>query len=231
MAGRIMYKLLSYSLAADAPTFLNNPSIIIESYTSISKGDVCNQYLIKLLNHTGSHLDAPNHFVDPGLQIVEVPLENFFYRKPCLIDLPKIEDELITAADLKPYAGQISRAELLLVRTGFGKYRRANPEKYGKSNPGFAESAAVYLLEVAPDLKAIGMDLPSACSAAHSDTGIKFHQIILGGNDRAGRDRFIMVLEDLNLAGINQLEEVWAVPLFIEGVDSAPCTVIARINP
>jgi arylformamidase len=225
-----MYKVLSYPMGVKEPVFLDNPPLHIEKYTSIAAGDSCNQSLLKFLNHTGTHLDAPNHFIDSGLRIDEIPLEQFMYRQPYLLDLEKQENELITASDLIPFAARITHADLLLIRTNFGRYRYRDSQKYTHFNPGFETTAANFLLEKGVRLKAVGMDLPSAAAAGHLEAGAQFHQVILGGKDLTGRHGYILVIEDLNLMELDGLEEVWAVPLLVKDLDSSPCTVIGKFN-
>ena len=61
---------------------------------------------------------------------------------------------------------------------------------------------------------------------ANYDHGFRAHRTFLGD-----REHPVLLVEDLNLglelAGMTQ---VLALPLFIEGVDASPCTVVAEIE-
>ena len=78
-----------------------------------------------------------------------------------------------------------------------------------------------------PALKAIGMDWISLATPLDMEDGIRAHQILLG----AEGDGPILIIEDLDLRGLEdeRLERVYALPLFVEGIDSAPVTVVAKI--
>ncbi|MBF7082775.1 cyclase family protein [Desulfallas sp. Bu1-1] len=222
-----MYKLLSYPMSKRMPLFANNPQMKIWPESSMENGDPYEQFFIETVNHNGTHIDAPRHFNPRGARIAELPIENFVFHHPVVIDLPKGKGELIKAADLEPLADSIANADLLLIRTGFGKIRDYDPHVYGNENPGFHPSAAEFFLENLPVLKAIGMDFPSATSALHISEGIAFHQIILGKNATDGRA--ILLIEDVNLnQDLSGLRRVYALPLLIEGIDSAPCTILGE---
>lgn len=86
-----------------------------------------------------------------------------------------------------------------------------------------------YLIEFCPNLKAIGMDWISLASYQHQHAGHLSHQYLLG----MYHDRYILIIEDLNLEAVEveEIDTLIALPLRVEGIDSAPCTVIALCRP
>lgn len=48
-----------------------------ESWFSLERGDVCNLTSICLGSHSGTHIDAPKHFIAHGKDVAEVPLQKF----------------------------------------------------------------------------------------------------------------------------------------------------------
>ncbi len=222
-----MYKLLSFPLTEDMPVFGDNPPVRIKVRSSHENGDLYDQYIVETANHNGTHIDAPRHFNPDGARIADLPVNNFIFHSPVVIDLPKGDGELITGSDLEGLSANFENADLLLIRTGFGKLREIDPARYKGKNPGFHPSAATYLMENSPHLRAIGMDLVSATSATHISEGIQFHQLILG----CGRKdkRAILLIEDVNLnQELDGLGKVTALPLLVEGVDSGPCTIVGE---
>jgi kynurenine formamidase len=104
--------------------------------------------------------------------------------------------------------------------------RRTEPERYAFFSPGLSAKGASYLAENFPQLRALGLDTISLASMQHLAEGLEAHRVLLGGKGR----RFLIV-EDMNLDwDLSQLRLVMAVPLFVEGVDSAPCTVLGVIE-
>lgn len=218
--------VLSYPLSVNTPVYKNNPPVVIRSQFRIDKGDPFNQFIITTINHNGTHIDGPQHVNPSGKKLSELPIDNFVFSRVTLIDTPKADDEFITQEDLQPFADRIAGSDLLLIRTGFGRIRAADPVRYGNHNPGFAASAAKFLMAF-DSLRAIGLDIPSASAAQKPDEGILFHQIILG-KDRAD-GRAILIIEDMNLnQDLSKLNIVYAIPWFIEGVDSSQATIFGE---
>ncbi|MEK3921202.1 MULTISPECIES: cyclase family protein [unclassified Paenibacillus] len=218
--------LLSYPLSVNTPVYKDNPPVEIQQQSSIDQGDLYNQFIITSLDHNGTHIDGPWHFNPQGLKISEIPIDYFIFTHPTILDIPKGDDELITKADLEPYEHQIAGSDLLLIRTGFGNFRSSDPVRYSDHNPGFAADAASYLM-VFDSLRAVGMDMISSGSVIHVDEAITFHQIMLGKGRVDGK--FILLIEDMNLNhDLSGIEKVYAVPLYIEGVDSSFSTVFTE---
>ena len=72
------------------------------------------------------------------------------------------------------------------------------------------------------------MDWISLASPLDIKDGHKAHQILLGTEGNAP----ILIIEDLDLRGLDNesLETVFALPLFVEGIDSAPVTVVVKMK-
>lgn len=138
--------LLSYPLSANTPVYKDNPPVEIQQQSSTDQGDLYNQFIITSLNHNGTHIDGPWHFNPQGIKLSEIPIDYFIFTHPTILDIPKSDDELITKADLEPYEHQIAGSDLLLIRTGFGEIRSTDSVRYRDHNPGFAASAASYLM-------------------------------------------------------------------------------------
>lgn len=227
--GDAMFVLLSYPLREDSPTFLDNPSVRIRDHMRINRGDGCNQYIIETLNHSGTHLDTPNHVGDGLLRLEEIPIGELYFTAPLLLDIPKDDGQLIEADNLWPHRQVIQGHNLLLLRTGFWRYRSTDPERYRWHNPGVGPSAARFLLQECSTLRAIGVDLISVASAQHIEEGALAHYILLG--HREG-ERHLLVVEDMALGAVTSpLKSVWVVPWMLEGVDSAPVTVMGELEP
>lgn len=222
-----MYKLLSYPLGKTTPVFYTNPENSFEIHTSIETGDKNNHFFIRILNHSGTHIDCPNHFHAQGKKLNDFPIETFLFTTPLLLSLPKQPEDLITPSDIAPFTSDITGKDVLLIKTGFGSYRSCDPSFYGNRNPGFAGETADYLRETFPALRAVGMDFPSALSPAHIEDGLLFHTKAL--EPRGAEGEFLFLIEDMKLGDCHTSpSSLWAVPLFVEDIDSGPCTIIAE---
>jgi arylformamidase len=192
----------------------------------MERGDTSNLFVMQFSNHTGTHIDAPRHFVPDGPSIGEFRVEEFIFDRPLCVDLHLRDAELLRAADFEPYAAAISSCDLLLVRTGYTHVRRTDPLRYSNFGPGMSVEGARYLSTQFPQLRAVGLDTISLASMQHLDEGLEAHRILLGGKGR----RFLIV-EDMNLDyDLLHLRRIFAIPLLIDGVDSAPCTVVGVVD-
>jgi len=92
--------------------------------------------------------------------------------------------------------------------------------------------AAHLLVNKCPELRAVGVDAVSISAFQHKREGVLTHQILCGRERKDGRA--VLLLEDLNLAeapaGFGTLKPVVVAPLFLPELDSAPCTVFARLT-
>lgn len=221
-----MYIKLSYNLSRTTPVVVGGMPVKIKQISDMKKDDISNVFIIEATNHTGTHIDAPRHFSINGKKISEIDIENFFFGSPICIDIPKKESELIMSADLEPYTPEIIKSDILLIRTGFSRYRSIDKGNYCSKNPGFSAEAAHYLMKNFSKLRAIGIDTISFAANEHLKEGIEAHKILFNN-----AKRFLLLIEDLNLEPwCKNIKQVIAIPLFIEEFDSSLCTVIAKVE-
>ena len=223
-----MYRRLSYTLNVRDNAFPGAPTMRIEPFESMQKGDRLNTYNVTLFNHFGTHMDGPNHFNGQGRQLYELELSTFIFEKPLLVDIPKGRGELVEPEELMRFDEAIRAADLLLVRSGFSAMRASDNRAYSEEGPAISARAAELIVERYQNLKAVGMDWISLSSPLHLEDGIRAHQIMLG---KTGAEP-VLIIEDIDLSGLDPdtLETVFALPLFIEGIDSAPVTILAKIR-
>ena len=55
-----------------------DPKVKMRFKSRISKGDECNLTKLIMSAHSGTHIDAPFHFIDKGRTIDEIPLDDFY---------------------------------------------------------------------------------------------------------------------------------------------------------
>jgi arylformamidase len=219
------YIRLSYSLNPDLSAYGNGSRIIVSRERSLSKGDTSNNTSIALSSHFGTHIDFPLHFIDGGKSLNEYELSEFIYSKVLLVDISSegFEDSIIGPAIFDVYEPD-SEVELIILYTGFSQYR--HEEKYWKENLGLSPQLAKLLEQKYPKLRAIGFDLMSLSSFQRRVLGRKSHYEFLSRN--------ILIIEDMDLSvfqqGLIQLKMIIVTPLYVDGAEGAPVTVIAVID-
>ena len=159
-----------------------------------------------------------------------MPLDRFVYAHPVLLDIPKVDAELVRREELEPHEAAIAGADVLLLRTGWSAIRDSDPVRYAHEGPGVSPDACTYLIDGFPGLKALALDCISLAAYRRIDPdGIVAHQILCG----VGRgDRYVLIIEDLDLSAYPPgppPARLYAIPLFPAGTDSSPCTVFIEL--
>ncbi len=194
----------------------------ITAHSRIARGDISDTSVVSFWNHSGTHVDGPAHMVKGAPPLCSFDVSRFIFERPLLVDVSKEDSGLVRPEDLK--AG---KCDFLLLRTGFSRYRTSDPERYRTKSPGLSAEVAWFIVDNFPSLKALGIDSISMAAPEHLEEGIEAHKILF---ENRGREP-ILLIEDLDLrALVNPIRKVYALPLLVEGLDSAPCTVAAEVE-
>lgn len=222
-----MLVALSYPLSEKTPFYsgLERPSL--HRLYDLSAGDTCNSFYFRTSNHAGTHVDGPLHFNVRGRSVMEYDANELVFTRPGIADVRLEKSELISPARLAPAIEQISRdCDILLLRSGFGAYRDEE-HTYVEDAPGFSADAARYILAMLPELRALAMDFISAAAMKHMLEGCEAHRVFLGCPGYS--DRTVLLVEDAFLPpDLTPPSRIMIVPWRFEGLDSAPCTLLAE---
>ncbi|HET7473254.1 MAG TPA: cyclase family protein [Candidatus Limnocylindrales bacterium] len=221
--------LLSHPLRPDSPRWPTNPpAAAVELFESIARGDVDNNALLHLCSHSGTHVDTPWHFNPDGPAAWQLPIEAFVFERPRLIDVPTGERELISQEALEAQAAAVDSADLLLIRTGWGALRASDPRRYESDGPVLATDAARWLIGH-DGLRAIATDAISIGAPWNPEVSIEIHHVLTGLGRTDGR--FVLIYEDVAMPpDTARVTRVHAWPLFIEGSDGSPVTIVAELG-
>jgi kynurenine formamidase len=225
--GRLV--VLSHVLTPDAPVYPGNrPAATIEPHHRIATGDASNSTALGLFSHSGTHVDTPWHFNPDGARATDLAIERFVFDAPRLVDVPTAAGRFIERGALEPLAATIADADLVLLRTGWSAMRTSDPARYPTDGPLLHPDAARWLIDGHPRLRAIATDAISIGSPRFPDASVATHHALTG----VGRDdgRFVLIYEDVAMpADLGRIERVFAWPLFVEGSDGSPVTVVAEL--
>lgn len=169
---------------------------------------------IVLGSHTGTHIDAPRHFIRDGATLDDVPLEDI-NGMATVLDLTR--RRYITEATLREELGGIVPERLLLRFDGDALL---DSKGYYTDQPWIEPSAAQWL--ASGGCKLLGMDTPMPDNPR--DAGMPIHTRLLGQG--------VILLEYLvNLKSIPTREfELIVAPLKIKGGDGAPVRAFAIVR-
>src|SRR5918998_6548398 len=59
----------------ETPTYPGDPGIEFEAWSAIGRGDAANVTMLHLGAHTGTHVDAPAHFIEGAPGLASLPLD------------------------------------------------------------------------------------------------------------------------------------------------------------
>lgn len=184
-----------------------------ERHMTLSKKDgaAANLSAISGSVHTGTHMDAPVHFLDGGAAIESMPLDAVIGRARVI----EIKDpEMIRTSELEHYS--IEKGERLLFKTRNSSYAWKTDE-FQENFVYIAPDTAKYLAE--KGVRTIGVDYLSV--GGFKSGGAKTHEALLGAG--------VWVIEGLNLEHIQPgLYDLICLPLKIEGSDGAPARAVLR---
>lgn len=207
---------LTLEITPDMPMFPGSPQPAIMPQTIISEYGYSTETLF-LSSHSGTHMDAPFHFVQDGLRIHQIPTERLS-GKAALIGVETAAGESIDASDIRRYEtvwGTIPDNTPVIFRTGWQSH--LNQDDYFVHNPGLSWEAAKYLASKKVSL--VGTDAPS---------------IDTGGDDTFPAHRILAQAGAVNVEALAHLDQIKThtldfiiLPMNIHGATGAPVRAMA----
>jgi len=205
---------ISVPVREDMPQWPGDPGLRLERVMDQNNGDVCTLTRVSMGAHTGTHMDAPLHFVRNAPTIEQMPIDATVGPARVI----RIEDRTaIHRAELLPHA--IQPGERILFRT-------ANSDQDWASQPFnedfifIASDGAEYLAECG--VRAVGVDYLSV--GGFRQDSVETHVALLG--------KGIWVMEGLALGQVEPGDyELVCLPLKWVGAEGAPARAILRRRP
>jgi len=210
---------LTLTISNKIPTFPGSPQPNFIPWEKI-KDDGYNLELLFLSSHTGTHLDAPHHFLEKGAKIHEISLKKLV-SNAVLIKSRKKRNESITKTDIQKFEkkhGKFESFSSVIFLTGW--QRNLQKKYYYTKNPGLSVSAAKYL--VSKKISIVGIDSPSIDLG--TDSKFSVHQIFA--------KKGILIVE--NLANLEKIKSskfhLVVLPLKLKNATGSPVRAIAFVE-
>lgn len=200
---------VSVPISPEMPVYPGDPGIRLERKESIANGDASNLTLLSLGSHTGTHIDAPYHFVESGIKVDQIPL-NLLTGRTYVVELTsaRIDKEVLKEVDLGEHVRVIFK-----TRNSYLWSSNRFVEDYVYVTPEAAE------ILVESGIKLVGIDYLSI-EQYGSKTFQTHHTLLSNG---------VIIIEGLNLAEVEPGDyELICLPLKIKDCDGAPARVILR---
>lgn len=186
------------------PVYPGDPEVSFEQVCDISRVGV-NVHRITMGTHTGTHIDAPLHFIKGGTAVDGIDPATLV-GKAHLWDLRGVP-EIGMSHLLEREMGM-----RVIIKTGFSQ------EQGFSRYPRLTTEAARYLVDKGVLL--VGLDSPSPDSPGSSET----HGILL----QAG----VVLVENMRLDHVPAgIYEMYCLPLPLAGLDGSPARVFLKSYP
>jgi len=201
---------ITLTISESLPVWPGDPPVQMSQPFSLARGDFCTVTRLDISAHTGTHVDAPAHFIPGGAGVDALDLNVLIGPAwvTAVPDAPEITAETLAALSIPPGARR------LLCQT-------CNSARWARGETNFATDftavtadGAAWLVE--HGIRLIGVDYLSV--SPYEET-IPTHQILL----EAG----VIVLEGLDLSAVDPgAYELICLPLKLAGADGAPARAV-----
>jgi arylformamidase len=197
------------------PVYPGDPGIEFESWAAIADGDAANVTLLRMGAHTGTHVDAPAHFIEGAARVSELPLDALV-GPARVVEIP--EDVRAVEASHVERAGLAGAARVL--------FKTRNSSFWADERGLFREDFTYITPEAARALaeggvRLVGFDYLSV--EKFNSKSFDTHTALLS--------KGVVIVEGLDLRGVAAGDyELICLPLRLAGGagDGAPCRAVLR---
>jgi arylformamidase len=206
---------LTHTFRNGMPVFPGLPQPSFEPIAKVEEdGFAMTRY--SMLNHIGTHVDAPAHQIAGGDTLDEIGLERLVTEALTIDVSHRRPHGPIPLAELAPHLDKVRRDDIVLLYSDNARNYGSDAYWTGWSYPD--ADAARALIE--RGVSAIGFDGPSADPV--DSTTFDLHRIWLG----AGR----MILENVsNLDQLPERSQVVVAPMRVAAANGAPARIFALL--
>lgn len=204
---------ISVQIDDDLPTWPGSPGFDLHAVQRIEDGAEANVSRLDCGMHTGTHIDAPRHFVQNGASVEKIPLEATV--GPAVV--VRIPDSVrtITAKTLDEIAPS-KNMDRILFKTFNSNLWREHGSIFQTEYTALAPDAAKWLIE--RGVCCVGIDY---LSVQHFNDGPETHQILLNEE--------VVIIEGLNLTNVSPGPyHLLCMPLKIADAEAAPARAALR---
>jgi arylformamidase len=188
-----------------------NPPISITPVQSIAAGGTANVSRIDLGSHTGTHVDAPLHFMDGGAGVDELPLDVLIGPARLIA----FGDDVLVVDEAELRRHDLTGVTRLLIRTRNSAWLASGSAEFHPDFTHVAPDAAEYLVSIG--VRLVGVDYLSV-EQFHSPHH-RTHKTLLSNR--------VVIVEGLALSEPPPGDyELYCLPMLVAGLDGAPARAV-----
>lgn len=206
---------VSVPISEVTPTYPGDPHIEIEQWAAMARGDAANVSMLHFGAHTGTHVDAPAHFIEGAGRVDALPLDVLVGRAR----IAEIADDVqaINAGHIASL--DLNGAKRVLFKTRNSAFWANEAEGFRTDFTYLAPDAARALVELG--VRLVGIDYLSV--EQFKSEGFETHTSLLSNG--------VVIVEGLDLREVAAGDyELICLPLRIAGGsgDGAPARAVLR---
>ena len=202
---------LTLSISPDLPVWPGDPAVVLEQVSFMDAGAHDNVSRLACGVHTGTHVDAPHHFMNDHRTVESLSLD-VLVGPALVVQVPQAVT-VVNAQVLEQAAIPLGTLRLL-VKTSNSSLWERGVKDFFTAFVGISADGADWLVQ--RGIKLIGIDY---LSVAPYHQSIPTHRTLLGVG--------MIILEGLDLSAVNPGNyALYCLPLKLVGSDGAPARVI-----
>ncbi|HYH87224.1 MAG TPA: cyclase family protein [Pyrinomonadaceae bacterium] len=197
------------------PTYPGDPGIEVGSWAAIARGDAANVSVLHFGAHTGTHIDAPAHFIEGAHGIPSLPLDTLV-GEARVVEIPA---SALVVEESHVEEDALCGARRVLFKTRNSGFWASSGNRFREDFTFIAPGAARAL--VARGVRLVGFDYLSV--EKFGSEGFETHLALLSSS--------VVIVEGLDLSAVAPgLYELICLPLKLEAGtgDGAPARAILR---
>jgi arylformamidase len=202
---------ISLTITPGMPVWPGDDKVTLERRSKIEDGANANVSFFAASAHTGTHVDAPYHFLPEGKTVENLPLDALIGPVQ-VVQVPRnelvINDKLIENLKIEPVV------ERVLFKTTNSELWGHPEDPFNTHFIGIDESGARWLVD--RKIKLVGIDYLSISPYKKSRPT---HEVLLGAG--------LVIVEGLNLSDVSVGKYMlYCLPLKLKGADGAPARAV-----
>jgi len=202
---------ISVPVSSELPVWPGDPRIVLEQFRAISRGNTSTDSRLVCSVHSGTHVDAPGHFIENGATVEQLALDVLIGKATVI--------ELLNADIITP---EILDAQTIPAETRRLLFKTKNSALWSdpghQFNPDFValtSAAADWIVRKA--IRLVGIDYLSI--QIFKDEAPLTHRILL----EAG----VVILEGIDLQNVRPgIYQLICLPMKLDGIEGAPARAV-----
>jgi arylformamidase len=203
---------ITLTISPSLPVWPGNAQVRLERVRKIEEGSNSNNSVLEMGVHTGTHVDAPVHFLnDSKMGVDSLPLD-VLVGFCCVVEIPADAAVINREVLQSVYIPQSSQR--ILFKTRNSTFWEKNLPDFQEDFVGVSEDGAQFLVD--RGVKLVGLDYLSISPYKKSRPT---HEVFLKNG--------VILLEGINLSKVSEgFYSLFCLPIKLAGSDGAPARVM-----